>query len=179
MEVAGYLKEQGVLFEKHQHAPATTAMQLAEAENVPAREVAKPMILKGSRGFVMCVLPASAELDLRRVAEVLGDSSVRLATKEELAWAIRGCELGALPPIGTLFNLETITDTSISSDEYLTMAAGSIHESIRLRRSDWERVARPTFAAIAFPVWAESTGRKRMVTLPRGLHPCAPKFTPN
>src|SRR5688572_11894726 len=140
MEVAGFLQEQGILFEKHQHAAATTAMQLAEVENVSAREVAKPMIVKGSRGFVMCVLPAPAELDLRRAAEALGDSNVRVATKEELAWVIRGCEPGGLPPIGTLFSLETITDTTLSNDEYLTMAAGSIHESIRLRRRDWERV---------------------------------------
>jgi Ala-tRNA(Pro) deacylase len=59
------------------------------------------------------------------------------------------CELGAEPPIGTLFGLPTFADEKLLDDEFLVMQAGTHRDSIRMRREDWERVCRPSIAPIA------------------------------
>jgi Ala-tRNA(Pro) deacylase len=149
MHVEDFLTSRGVRFEKHTHATTFTSQALAQAERVSGYEVAKPVIVKGATGFTMCVLPAPAKLDLKRVGEALHDSQVRLASEDEMAGLFPDCELGAEPPIGPLFGMKTVSDPALNYDEYLVMQAGTHNQSIRLRRADWQKVCQPTVAPIA------------------------------
>jgi len=149
MSVEDFLRQQGVAYEKHQHPTTYTAQGLAHAEHVSGYMVAKPVVVKGSRGFVMCVLPAPQHLDLKRLAEVLGDSQLRLATEAEMSDLFPDCELGAQPPIGALYSMQTVADQRLAQAEYLVMQAGKHTEAVRLRRADWEKLCQPLLAAIA------------------------------
>jgi len=149
MKVDSFLKQQGVDFERHTHTTAYTAQGLAHAEHVSGYSVAKPVIVKTESGYAMCVLTAPQHLDRKRVASLLREKEVRLATEAEMASLFPDCELGAEPPIGTLFGMPTFADDKVLEDEFLVMQAGSHRESIRMRREDWERVCRPSIAPIA------------------------------
>lgn len=149
MELETILRERRIPFEMHHHRPVYTAQQLAQAEHVPGQNVAKPVIVKGSRGFTMCVLPAPRHLDMQRVSEVLHDSNVRLAMEYELAQLFPDCEVGAEPPIGSLYNLPTIIDRHLEEDEEIVLAAGSHERSVSLRRADWEKLCNAVVADIA------------------------------
>ena len=149
MNLQSFLDEKGIRYEKHTHTKAYTAQGLAHAEHVSGYVVAKPVIVKGSGGFAMCVLPAPKHVDLERVAEVLHEKEVRLASEPEMAELFPDCELGAEPPVGSLFGMKTIMDTRLEDDSFLIMQAGSHTESIRLRREDWQRVCEPLVASIA------------------------------
>lgn len=148
MDLGTYLEERGVGFERHMHPITYTAQALANVEHVTGYMVAKPVVVKGTRGFAMCVVPAPRHVDPQRVADALGDQGVRLATEAEMSQLFPDCELGAEPPIGALFGLPTIMDARLREDEYLVMQAGTHRHSIKLRRADYERVARPMTAAI-------------------------------
>jgi Ala-tRNA(Pro) deacylase len=148
MKLEPFLQEKGVGYEKHAHIVAYTSQHLAQAEHVPGYVVAKPVIVKGSSRFAMCVLPAPKHLDLLRAAEALHESQVRLATESEMAQLFPDCELGAEPPVGTLFGLPTVMDRELKDDEYLVMQAGTHTEAIRMRRTDWERLCQPQVAAL-------------------------------
>lgn len=149
MRFESLLNERGIDYEKHTHAKTFTSQALANVEHVSGYTVAKPVIVKGDAGYVMCVLPAPNHLDMRRVAELLNDPHVRLATEPEMAGVFTDCELGAEPPVGSLYGMKTIEDTRLREPEYLVMQDGSHTEAIRLRREDWERVCEPVAAAIA------------------------------
>jgi Ala-tRNA(Pro) deacylase len=149
MKVDSFLNQQGVQFERSTHAKAYTAQELAHAERVSGYAVAKPVIIKTGSGFAMCVLTAPQHLDRRRVADLLHEKEVRLATEAELAQLFPDCELGAEPPIGTMFSMATYADEKLLDDEFLVMQAGTHRDSIRMWRGDWERVCRPVIAQIA------------------------------
>lgn len=151
MKIERYLQDRGIGFEKHSHAMTYTAQGLAQAEHVSGHFVAKPVVVKSSSEFVMCVIPAPKQLELDRVAAVLGDESLRLATEAEMADLFPDCELGAEPPVGSMFDMTTIMDRSLKADEYLIMQAGTHTESVKIRREDWERACHPIVAAIAAP----------------------------
>ncbi len=144
-----FLEEHNIDYEKHLHRATFTAQGLAAAEHVSGYEVAKPVVVRGENGFAMCVLPACTRLDLTKTAELLGDAHVRLASEVEMAELFGDCELGAEPPIGSVYGLPTIMDESLSADEYLTMQTGRHTEAIKLRREDWERVCGPIIGRIA------------------------------
>ena len=149
MKVDSFLKQQGIDFERHTHVTSYTAQGLAHAEHVSGYAVAKPVIVKTNSGFAMCVLTAPQHLDRKRMAALLHEKDVRLATEAEMAGLFPDCELGAEPPIGTMFGMPTFADDKVLDDEYLVMQAGTHRDSIRMRREDWERVCRPSIAPIA------------------------------
>ena len=144
-----FLEEHNIDYEKRLHRATFTAQNLAATEHVSGYEVAKPVVVCGDQGFAMCVLPACAHLDLTKAAELLGDAHLRLASEVEMAELFGDCELGAEPPVGSVYGLKTIMDESLRADEYLTMQTGRHTEAIKLRREDWERVCKPIIGRIA------------------------------
>ena len=149
MKLESLLRERGIDYEKHTHATAYTAQNLAHAEHVSGFMVAKPVIVMGASGPTMCVVPAPKHVDLKRAAEVLREPEVRLATESEMADLFPDCELGAEPPVGSLFGMKTVMDAQLKEDEFLIMQAGSHTESIKIAREDWERLCEPVAASIA------------------------------
>jgi Ala-tRNA(Pro) deacylase len=149
MKLEEFLQQHGVEYERHTHPITYTSQGLAQIEHVSGYVVAKPVIVKGSQGYVMCVLPAPEHLNLERLAGVLNDPPLRLATEAEMAELFQDCDLGAEAPIGALYGMRTVADNRLREDEYLIMQAGTHTEAIKVRRADWEAVCQPTFGAIA------------------------------
>ena len=149
MDLATFLEQRGVPFERTTHPAAYTAQSLAAEEHVSGYGVAKPVVVKGKEGFRMCVVPACARLDLETVRVVLKDDGVELATEADMVEAFPDCELGAEPPIGELFGIETIMDDSLRDEDFLLFQAGTHTEAIKIRREDYEAVAHPRVESIA------------------------------
>ncbi len=122
---------------------------MANAEHVSGYLVAKPVVVKGAAGYTMCVVAAPKRVDLQRVADVLHEPSVRMASESEMTGLFPDCEIGAEPPVGVLFGLNTVMDTQLTQDEYLVMQAGTHTEAVKMRREDWERLCTPVVAPIA------------------------------
>ena len=148
MQFESFLRDRGIDYEKHTHATAYTAQRLADAEHVSGYMVAKPVVVKGSSGYTMCVLPAPTRLDTKRVAELLHEPEIELASESEMAELFPDCELGAEPPVGAMFGLMTVEDSQLQNDEFLVMQAGTHKESIKMRREDWESLCEPMVASI-------------------------------
>ncbi len=149
MNLEATLQHRGIAFERSRHRPAYTSQDLAAAEHVSGYLVAKPVVVKGRAGFAMCVLAACDHVNLDRAAEALNDKNLRLATEDEMRELFPDCELGAEPPVGTLFGIPTIMDEHLREDDYLVMQAGSHSEAIELRREDWEHLCNPIVATVA------------------------------
>ncbi len=149
MRLETFLVDQHVGYEKHTHSPTYTAQRLADVEHISGYLVAKPVVVRTGNSFVICVLPAPKQLDMERVGEILSDPNVRMATESEMAELFPDCELGAEPPIGTMYGMQTIMDSSLQADDYILMQAGSHTEAIKTRREDWEKLCNPIIGGIA------------------------------
>ena len=149
MKLEQLLQERGIGYEKHKHRLTYTAQRMAAEEHVSGYDVAKPVVVKSGDTFTMCVVPACLRLDLERVAGVLKQPQVRLATEAEMESLFPDCELGAEPPVGTMFGMKTIMDEQLRDHEHLTMQAGTHTEAVKLRRQDWEKLCEPMVALIA------------------------------
>ncbi|NLT77685.1 MAG: YbaK/EbsC family protein, partial [Planctomycetes bacterium] len=110
MQITEYLDKSGVKYDVLEHRPVFSAQRLAQIEHEPGRFVAKPVIVKADGRFLMCVLPADAKIDLEALKGQLDAKSVELADEEDFAGLFPDCEVGAEPPFGSLFQLETVMD---------------------------------------------------------------------
>lgn len=149
MKLTDLLDQRGVAYERTTHPAAYTAQTLAAEEHESGYHVAKPVVVKGRGGYVMCVVPACLRLDMDRLGRLMQDDSVRLATEDEMAAIFKDCELGAEPPVGELFGMETLMDETLKDEEFLLFQSGTHTDAVRIRREDYEKVAHPRIESVA------------------------------
>ena len=131
------------------HAKAFTARDVAAAEHLPPREVAKTVVIFGDGNYHMIVIPASKLVDLYEARPVLGLSQARLATEAELGTLFPDCELGAMPPLGPLYGLSVYLDNSLLSQDTIAFNAGTHSEVIHMRMAEFQRLAAPHTVSLA------------------------------
>jgi Ala-tRNA(Pro) deacylase len=129
------------------HPQAFRAAAVAQTLHAPEQQMAKVVIVKVKTQFVTTVLPARWRVDLQCLRKIFGTHRVRLATEQEITELFPDCELGAMPPLGTLYGLPVYVDRSLTGDEHFCFEGGTHSEAIRMRYWD--------FAALVFPVVAE------------------------
>ncbi|HTN42684.1 MAG TPA: YbaK/EbsC family protein [Nitrospiria bacterium] len=125
------------------HAEVYTAPELAASIHTSGRKVAKAVMVLADGRYVMAVLPAHRQLDLDRFSEVIGAAQVSLATEAVLEKLFPDCELGAIPPFGTLYEFRVFVDESLALEPEIFFQSGTHHEMIAMRYSDFERLVHP------------------------------------
>ena len=150
--ISRYLEQHGVSFSVVQHPIAYTARGEAAAVHVPEREWAKAVVCLVDDQPTLAVLPADHVVDFNRLRDVCGAKSVRLATEAELRPLYSDCEVGAMPPLGPLYEQPVVVDTSLTSDPEILFNAGSHREAIRMRYRDFEELVKPTVADFGIPL---------------------------
>ncbi len=140
--VRSYLTEHGVEYEIHPHTVAYTTSEVAEAEHVPGREIAKVVLLKTGESLAMVVVPGDQMVDLEKAAAALGVDDVRLAEESEFGDVFPDCETGAEPPFGSLYDMPTLVAESLSSPT-ITFKAGSHTETITMALDDYLDLTKP------------------------------------
>jgi Ala-tRNA(Pro) deacylase len=132
-----------------EHPLAYTAREVASAEHVPPREVAKTVVFLSEQGYGMAVLPADSVVDLEQLRMDLGLTRLRLATEAELGELFPGCELGAMPPLGNLFGLPVYMDSRMTAEDMITFNAGTHRDVIHMHLRDFQAVVNPAVVPFA------------------------------
>ena len=159
-----FLRTRGAKYDRIEHREAFTSQEEAAATHVSGWSWAKVVIVKEREGFCMAALPACCTIDLNRLKGVVGRGQVELATVEEMLRTFPGCELGAIPPFGRLFGLPTVVEEALVNQRDITMPAGDHRSAIRMRVTEYLRLAEPQLGRFAvhdgtFPVHPASPAR--------------------
>ena len=150
--ISHYLERNGVKFSVVQHPVAYTAQEEAAATHVPGREWAKAVVCIVDGVPTLAVLPADHLVDLDRFRDACGAKSVRLANEAELQPLYRDCELGAMPPLGPLYEQPVMVERSLTADPEIVFNAGSHRDAIRMRYRDFEDLVKPKVADFGVPI---------------------------
>jgi Ala-tRNA(Pro) deacylase len=138
-----FLDKQGVRYVTVSHSRAFTAQEIAASAHIPGKEMAKTVIVNIDGQTAMAVLPASYSIDFDQLKAVTGASSVELATEQQFKDLFPQCEVGAMPPFGSLYDMRTFMDASLAEDEEIAFNAGSHTELIRMSYGDYLRLEQP------------------------------------
>lgn len=157
IEIVRHLQASRVPFEVKSHARAVTAQELAAAVHVSGYRVAKSVLVDADGQPVIAVLPAADIVDTERLAAALGVKEVRLMREPEFASLFGGCEVGAEPPLGTLYGMPVVVDRSLARSVPLIFRAGSHEDALEMRYEDFAHLEHPRLAdfAMAYPSWRE------------------------
>lgn len=142
------LDEANISYEVYHHALAYTAQEVATAQHLSGKEMAKVVMLKVDGDLVMGVIAASHKINLSTVKASLGAKEARLASEDEFTSRFPECEIGAMPPFGNLFGLAVFVDPALEKDEYIYFNAGNHVQTVRLKYQDFARVVKPQTARL-------------------------------
>jgi Ala-tRNA(Pro) deacylase len=131
-----YLASKNIKYDVIAHEPTVSSSQTAEACRISGDRIAKAVVLRKGRGFILAILPASHHVRLSDLATRLG-IDVDLASEHEIEQLFEDCALGAVPPAGECYGLDVIVDDSIEEQPEVYLEGGDHATLIRLSHAEF------------------------------------------
>ncbi len=138
-----FLDENNIKYVSIKHSLAYTSQEIAAAVHIEGRRLAKTVVIKVDGKIAFAVLPASYRVDFDMLKQELGTENVRLATEQEFKDKFPDCEVGAMPPFGNLYGVDTYVAACLVEDEDIAFNAGTHTELIKMSYLDFERLVKP------------------------------------
>jgi len=138
-----YFEKNQVAYEVGFHPEVFTAQEIAAAQHIRGKEMAKVIMVKADGKMLMLVLPASYQIDMKKLKKVLKCKKVSMAKEKQFEELFPDCEVGAMPPLGNLYNLEVWVDQVLTEDASIVFQAGNHIETVRIKYSDYARLTNP------------------------------------
>jgi Ala-tRNA(Pro) deacylase len=134
-----YLRSQGIAYEIVPHPRTMTALATAHSAGVAEERIVKGVLLEDEAGYLLAAVPASRHVKLGELHRVL-NRRLGLATEAELQDVFKDCELGAIPPVGSPYGLETVIDDEIAAAPEVYFEAGDHRTLVRLDAEAFQRL---------------------------------------
>jgi len=144
-----YFRDNGVGFQIMAHPTAYTAQEVAAAQRVPGKQVAKVVMALADGQIVMLVMPASYRIDFAKLRDALGAKEARLAKEKEFSDLFPDCDVGAMPPFGNLYGVPAYVDRVLTEDAEIVFQAGTHRDTMKIAYQDYARLAQPIVAEFA------------------------------
>jgi len=131
------------------HSTAYTAQETAASAHIPGKELAKTVVLRIDGRMVIAVLPASHKLDIPLFKKAVGARDAEIAREADFRDMFPGCEVGAMPPFGSLYGMDVIVDALLSGNAEIAFNACSHSELVKLAYADYIKLAKPKIASFS------------------------------
>jgi len=138
-----YLHTNGIRFAHTTHSPAYTAEEVALAEHMPLQRMSKTVVLRDKDGYVLAVVPADSHVDVEILRTMIGVPSLFVARENDLCLLFPNAEVGAMPPLGSLFGLPVYLDREVANREFIAFNAGTHRDVIHMRVADFRQLVQP------------------------------------
>jgi Ala-tRNA(Pro) deacylase len=136
MTLSNYLDQLDIDYDIVFHPKSHGSLHSARLAHVPPDCMAKPVVLEDDGGYVMAVIPSSRRVQLGMLSQEL-QRPLRLAQEHELGKLFGDCQLGAVPPIGAAYGVETLLDNTLSEMADIYFEAGDHEELIHVKGAEF------------------------------------------
>jgi Ala-tRNA(Pro) deacylase len=159
------LQQQQVPFNVITHPEVATTQEAAAVGGISGYAFAKAVLVMADDRPQLYVLPAASRIDLDAMRGSV--SSVRIATEPEVDQYFPGC-MGAVPAVPLDAGLPVFMDNALMESDQIVFESGSSTQAIRMRMSDYLRVAAPVLQNFARMPRGTGRARRRRGPLLRG-----------
>ena len=146
-KLKAFLQASKVKYTTALHPVVYTAQEIAAAQHVPGRQLAKCVLVKTDRGPVLAVLPAVALIDLKRLKTLLGTKRLSIAKESDIKERFPDVEVGAMSPFGNLYDVPVVVDRVLGESEEIVCNAGSHTDTIKMRYQDFAALVKAKVGA--------------------------------
>lgn len=144
-----FLEQKKIHYEVLKHPEAFTAQEVAHAIHKTGKVLAKTVVVDADGNNVMVVVPAHHKVRLEAVKQLLGSKEIRLSPEENLRGLFPDCDLGAMPPIGSLYNMSVVVSKELSEKPDIIFNACTHTDCVKMAFSDFQRLVGATLAEVS------------------------------
>ena len=137
--VMTYLQSHQIPYAVVPHRRTLSSRETAEAAHVSAECLAKAVVFWDHQGYLMAVVPGDRHVGVDSLSDKLG-RRLELADESRIAPVFKDCDLGAIPPLGPAYGMETIVDDSLVGLAEVYFEAGDHEELIRVDGEQFLRI---------------------------------------
>jgi Ala-tRNA(Pro) deacylase len=137
-----FLEEQRIPYDLVAHKSTATSLRSAEQAHIEADRLAKAVLLEDDlehAHYLLAVLPANRRLQLPELALAAG-RRVHLASEEDAAGLFEDCTVGAIPPIGAAYGIETLVDDNVLGMPDVYFEAGDHEHLVHIRAQNFAKL---------------------------------------
>jgi Ala-tRNA(Pro) deacylase len=162
-KLKAFLEQSKVKYAAAKHPVVYTAQEIAAAQHVPGRQLAKSVLVKTDSGAALAVLPAIRRIDLPKLKALLRTKSLSIGKESDVKQAFPDVEVGAMSPFGNLYNVPVVVDKELSAAGDIVFNAGSHTDTIKMKYADFAALVKPKPGSFGqpFPVAAKAAPKKK------------------
>ena len=147
-----FLQTAKVKYTVMKHPVVYTAQEIAAAQHVPGKQLAKCVLVKTDRGPLLAVLPAIHLIHLKKLKILVRAKTLTIAKEADIKARFPDVEVGAMSPFGNLYQVPVAVDRALGESAEIVSNAGSHTETIKIRYEDFVRLVKPTVGPFGRPI---------------------------
>lgn len=129
------------------HKTVYTAHDLAATLKEKINNIAKTLLVKVDKKYILIVLPAHYKLDLAAVKKFYKAKKAEIV-KEGVMQKLFGVKPGTITPFGALHKVDVLLDKALLRADKAIVRAGSYTESLRVKIKDLQELEDATVASV-------------------------------
>jgi Ala-tRNA(Pro) deacylase len=134
-----FLNQRSATYDLIPHPHTASSMETAEEAHVPGTRLAKAVVIRSDGEYLMVVVPSVEHVDMGALRQQFGHA-VEMASETELADLFPDCDVGAVPPIGPAWGLDTFVDESLLAETEVFFEAGDHEALVRVTGDQFEEL---------------------------------------
>ncbi|MGF1740176.1 YbaK/EbsC family protein [Vibrio profundum] len=135
-----YFHQNNIDYQIISHRHSTDSFSSASTSRVPVNQLAKAVILQDHQGKrLMAVLPADKKISMRVLNDTY-NAKYQLMREDEIYKTFGDCEHGAVPPLGSAYNMMMACDELLDDLNQVYLEAGDHETLLRIERSAFQSI---------------------------------------
>ncbi len=147
-KVTKLLDKAKIKYKTLEHKVVFTAHDVGATTKKKLSEIAKVVLVKADKNFVLIVLPAGKYLDFSGIKKALKAKKVSMASEKDITKYLK-TKVGLLHPFGSEYNLKTLLDKGMSRSKKMIASAGTFTDSVEVALKDFEKLVKPVKGAFS------------------------------
>lgn len=139
-KIKKFLDDKGVKYDLVEHKKVFTAFDKSQTLKLPEKIIVKTLVMKTDKNICLAAIPANRILDLKAFKKITKSKKVGFVSEKIIKQKLKGIKIGAIPPLGSLWNIKTYFDKSLLKEKKLIMNGGSYNLSIMLSPSQVKKI---------------------------------------
>ena len=157
-----FLQSSRASYTTAKHPVVYTAQEIAAAQHVSGKSLAKCVLVNTDTGPVLAVLPATVLIDFKKLKSAVGAKSLSLAKEADIKARFPDVEVGAMSPFGQLYGVPVVVDRSLSEREEVVFNGGTHTDTVKMRYRDVVALAKAKLGAFGqVPAGSSKTSGKK------------------
>lgn len=139
-KIINFLDKSKVKYKILEHKTVFTAFDKSQTLKVSPKIIGKTLVLKIDKELFLILIGANKFLDLKKLKKKIHGEKIDFASEKLIKNKIKGVKVGAIPPFGNLWKMQTLVDNSLKREKKIILNSGDWNFSIEISPKALEKL---------------------------------------